>query len=262
MEAIRASLEAHGATTELVEAAPGLRGTLVVVDSYRVRADERSIVAERGLVAIDDLCRDLDVDLVVDPNPAALPAEHPRARRALTGAKYAIVDPQLSTLEPADPTRDPRRVLVTMGASTTGANAVAAEVRSLVPDEIDVSVVVGPWTHEPVTADIRVVSTISGLGPELAQSDVVVTAGGVTMFESLALGRPTIVVVIADNQRRQAEGAASVGAALLSSTADAAHTAAGLLRDVDRRQELSRTASALIDGKGADRIAAAIAELA
>ena len=67
-------------------------GDVVVVDSYRVRADDRTFARARcRRRPIDDLARDLAVDLVVDPSPGALGAAHRRARRVLAGAAYALV---------------------------------------------------------------------------------------------------------------------------------------------------------------------------
>ena len=58
---------------------------VVVVDSYRVRADDRAFARAGVVVAVDDLARDLAVDLVVDPSPGAVgaraPPRAPGARR-------------------------------------------------------------------------------------------------------------------------------------------------------------------------------------
>ncbi|MEP6624358.1 MAG: hypothetical protein ABJC79_07940, partial [Acidimicrobiia bacterium] len=128
LEALAAALGALDVETTVVALdayRPGGDVDLVVIDSYRERADDRGRFDARVVAAIDDLDRDLAVDVVVDPSPGADGSRHRRARRVLAGADYAIVDPALvvaraSTSEPrpADPVR---RVVVTLGASASGA---------------------------------------------------------------------------------------------------------------------------------------------
>ena len=77
----------------------------MLVDSYRVRADDRSRVRADLVIAIDDLERDLAVDLVIDPDPGADARVHSTAAAVVAGAPYALVDPGLRRARPA---ADPR----------------------------------------------------------------------------------------------------------------------------------------------------------
>lgn len=105
------------------------------------------------------------------------------------------------------------------------------------------------------------VRTETGLGPALADADLVLTAAGVTLLESLALGRPTVAVILAENQRRAAGGAAAADAAIVGVEAKAAGLAAELAGDLERRRSLSAAARNLVDGRGAGRVAEAIVDL-
>ncbi len=96
------------------------------------------------------------------------------------------------------------------------------------------------------------------LRPELEAADLVVCGAGQTMLEALATARPVVAVVMADNQRAQAEAVA--GAALVSDAARAPEAAAGLAGDAARRAELSAQPPA-VDGRGAHRVADALLDL-
>jgi spore coat polysaccharide biosynthesis predicted glycosyltransferase SpsG len=263
MEALAASLTEMGATTELVPAEEGAKGDVVVVDSYRYRADDTSRFQAGVLAAVDDLRRDLTADVVVDPSPGAGPAPHASARHVLAGPTYALLDPTLAGLgvRPVGP--DVEVVLVTTGATDTGGIgiAMAAELSALLPNA-QVRVAVGPWVCDDIPAGVEALRVQDGLGPALAEADLVVTAGGVTLLEALALARPTVAVVLAENQRQTVEGAAAAGAIVPSDPAAAPAAAVALAADVDRRQALSEAARALVDGQGARRVAEAVLALA
>ena len=96
-----------------------------------------------------------------------------------------------------------RRVLVTTGAADeAGVGAhLAATIRSVAPD-VEVRLVVGPWGSTTVPSGVVPVHAPAGLTDEMAAASIVVTAGGVALLESCALGRPTIAVPIADNQQQ------------------------------------------------------------
>ena len=99
MEAVAAELNRRGHECVLVplsdrELPPSDAGVeVLVVDSYRVRADDRRFAGARVVGAVDDLARNLAVDLVVDPSPGAIGSAHRSARRVLAGATYALVPP-------------------------------------------------------------------------------------------------------------------------------------------------------------------------
>src|SRR5260221_13340499 len=94
-------------------------------------------------------------------------------------------------------------VFVAAGASETAdvARRIAVELAALLPTS-NIRVAVGASNTSNLPAGVEAVVTSGGLLDELAAADLVVTAGGVTMLESLALGRPTVAFVLADNQRQ------------------------------------------------------------
>jgi UDP-2,4-diacetamido-2,4,6-trideoxy-beta-L-altropyranose hydrolase len=111
----------------------------------------------------------------------------------------------------------------------------------------------------PVGVDVFV--TDAGVGEWLAAADVVVTAGGVTLLESLFLGRPTIAIALADNQRRAIATAHREGACVATDVGAAAEACVALLGDLEARRRLSDNAQRLVDGRGAARIAGVVQSL-
>jgi len=65
-------------------------GGVVLVDSYRLRADDEARIAADAVIAIDDIERDLAVGLVIDPDPGADADQ--RLLRAMSA--QALVDGQ------------------------------------------------------------------------------------------------------------------------------------------------------------------------
>jgi spore coat polysaccharide biosynthesis predicted glycosyltransferase SpsG len=266
IESIASALRDLGVQPEmraLGDAALPMTGYSLVVDSYRFRADDSGAFAADRVTAIDDLCRDLAVALLIDPSPGAEPKDHRLARQVLAGASYAIVDPTLSTLDTRDPSLEVREVLVASGASDRAGYgvAMARSLRSALPDDVVVSLAVGPWADEGDTTGLEVIRLADGLAPRLAMADIVVTAGGVTLLEAVRLGRPTVGVVLYPNQRRQTEGVGAAGAALVTTMGDVVPTVLRLLNDVALRTSLAAAATNLIDGQGPRRVAEAIVAL-
>ncbi len=257
LQALGAALSRFGTTTDLVPAeTPGVEADVVVVDSYRHRADDRERFRGRLVAAVDDLYRDLATDVVVDPSPGADAAAHRAAPCVLAGPSFALLDPALAGLV-TRPVDGPVVVaLVATGAADhagTGAHMAMALV-DLLPG-VHVQLAIGKWAASEAPPGVAPIRSETGLGTALADADLVITAAGVTLLEALALGRPTIAVVLAENQRRAAQGAEAAGACGAATAADAPMLAAELATALPRRQELSAAARCLVDGRGAERVA-------
>jgi spore coat polysaccharide biosynthesis predicted glycosyltransferase SpsG len=264
MEALAQELDARGHRAVLASlggAAAMAAGRVVIVDSYRLRADDRGRVQAAVVIAIDDLQRDLDVDVVVNPSPGATAAPHARARRVLAGAPYALVSvPAVDAVPVHEPVE---RILVTTGAADeagTGAQ-LAAIINAVVPS-VEVRLVVGPWGSSAMPSGVVPVHARGGLAYEMGAASIVVTAGGVALLEACALGRPAIAIPIAENQRQAVAGLHGAGAVLAATPATVGEAIRALVEDADRRAALSDSARTTVDGKGPARVVDAIEELA
>jgi spore coat polysaccharide biosynthesis predicted glycosyltransferase SpsG len=99
----------------------------------------------------------------------------------------------------------------------------------------------------------------------MAAADLAVCAGGSTMWDLACMGVPFIPIVIADNQRQAAAAMARDGYPAIEIAAvprELPAAMAALAADAGRREALSRRGRQLVDGHGAERVCAALRELA
>jgi UDP-2,4-diacetamido-2,4,6-trideoxy-beta-L-altropyranose hydrolase len=268
-----------------VAVAKSLGARVIVVDGYQFAPAFHQRLHDAGLklAALDDngeLGTDVD-DVVINQNRHASPALYPQHRdltRLLLGTEYALLRREFRTWQ--GPPRvfpgAPRQVLVTLGAADPH-NVTAAVIASLGPAlaaATEIVVVVGGSNphadaiaaHAARQSNCRTVPDPGVDMPRLmAASDLAVCAGGSTMWEMACMGVPFIPIVIADNQRQAAaamahDGYPAIAAADVARDLPAAVTA--LAADAGRREALSRRGRQLVDGRGAERVCAALRELA
>jgi len=253
----------------------------LVVDHYGLgEAWERAMrVQGRRMLAIDDLAnRSHDTDLLLDQNLVAgydLRYDDLVAKDTiqLLGPRYAMLQPRYADEHRRARRRSgrPSRVLVYFGASDLP-NLTEQVVRAiLAADEtVAIDMVVGAAnmrkaqllalaSHPSVTAHLQLPSLVQ----LMAQADLAFGAGGATSWERLCLGLPAVVVTLADNQRPIADELHR--RRLVIWLGDAGEVDADTLRAaVDRtiRQDLEQWFDAakalLVDGRGVDRVVAAM----
>jgi spore coat polysaccharide biosynthesis predicted glycosyltransferase SpsG len=233
---------------------------VMVLDSYKL--DPASVADTSTTLAIvhdgDEV--PADVALAISVNEPAAPFAP--GVRVLAGPEFASLRPQFRDVpEPAIPDRV-ERVLVTTGGGDVAApvGTVTAVLRDRLSAHL--TAVVGPYgTADAVQAD-ETLTAPDSLLPALERADLVVCAAGQTMLEALACGTPCIAIPFVDNQRRQAQMLAERRAVLVAESVDQAADLAGrLAEDVEERRRLSAEGRRTIDGRGAERAAAAIAAL-
>jgi len=168
----------------------------------------------------------------------------------------------------AAPDRVRPRILVCFGGSDP-ADVTGRIVPALAALDADLEVVVGP-SYRGATDRWTVVAhrDPADLVERLAAADVALLGAGTMKFEAACLARPMVLLAAADDQPSVGSAFAATGAARYlgdGRTIDASvvvDALAALLADPPARAELGRTAARVIDGNGADRVAAAIERLA
>lgn len=188
----------------------------VVVDSYDLDARWERIVRSAGhrVMALEDFRnREHHADLLVsDCDVPFDPALNVPSGRALAGPVYALVGPEYA-YTPSDGLGaiGPLRVLVTYGGvDPTGETLKAIDalerLHGLPIGRVDVVVGHLNSAHDAIARAVRRLAdatlhaapeTLAGL---MRSADLVLTSGGNTMAEALALRRPCIVTETADNQ--------------------------------------------------------------
>lgn len=255
----------------------------LVVDHYALDARwetlQRRHVAR--LMVIDDLAdRQHDCDLLLDQNLGRLESDYdtlvPAHCTRLTGARHALLRPEFAALRAYSLQRRQagtlRSLLVTMGGvdkdNATGRILQALACRSL-PHDCRITVVMGataPWRQEVTTlaatlpwpVDVRV--NVSDMAQLMADADLAIGAAGSTSWERCCLGLPTLMAVLADNQREAASYIEDSGAAKLFYINEQlpGQLAALLLRCRDERgflHGMSLSGQHVTDGSGVKLVA-------
>ncbi|MFN3522035.1 MAG: UDP-2,4-diacetamido-2,4,6-trideoxy-beta-L-altropyranose hydrolase [Phenylobacterium sp.] len=276
---------ASTAPDDLIAAAAGLAADAVVFDHYGLAAPEhRRIAAGRPALAIDDLAdRPLDAALVLDSGPARSARDYagllPPGAQVLAGPAFAPVRPAFAALRAEALARRPapvRRVLVSLGLTDVGA-VTARLVERLQPllGAREADVVVGaaapslPRLRALAAADprLRLHVDATDMARLTLDADLAVGAAGSTTWERCVLALPSLLVVLADNQRAAARAMDEAGAALMleadAMDFDQAFAAAlrRLLDDQALRARLAQRSAEVCDGLGAPRVAAALLAL-
>ena len=254
----------------------------VVIDHYRLSAlDHLAIADGRPTLVIDDLAdRPLAADLVLDSGPAREAGDYEdlvgRDTELLLGPDNAPVRPAFAALRREALTRRAgappvRRILVSLGLTDVdGITGRVVDLMLPITGDATLDVVLGSGApslhrlrglaiHEP-----RLVLHVDSQDmPQLTlRADLAVGAGGSTSWERCVLALPTVLLVLAANQREASQALVQADAVVALDVADPdfdAAFAAELTRLIDDpllRDRLSSASAAVCDGRGAARVAA------
>lgn len=253
---------------------------LLVVDHYGLDTGLEAACrpwVRRILVIDDGPNRAHDCDILLDQNLGANPSAYhghvPGRCHLLLGPSFALLRPQFSTardgaLKRHLTKRPVQRLLISLGAADPArlASRVVAATAGL-PLEIDV-VLDSTGTQEQAIRElasrlglsVRVHVDVTDMAALMSAADLAVGAGGSTSWERCCLGLPSLIVVLADNQRDIAASLDRAGAALDLGTAETLTneklTAAlqMLYQDKTRRSAMAERAAAICDGDGTRRV--------
>ena len=257
----------------------------IIFDHYGLSApDHRAMAQGRPVLVIDDLAdRPLGADIVLDAGPERRAEDYdglvPESARLLLGPSFAAVRPEFAALrEPALAWRgEPvQRVLIAMGLTDVGAitSRIVERVRPRVQDA-GIDIVLGaaapsiPGLTKIARRDPRLMVHVDTphMARLTAEADIGIGAPGSSTWERCTLGLPSVLVVLAENQRPAAHAMAERGAALVVDAADPQfdHTfdraLMRLLRDAALRRTLAGKSAEICDGLGAGRTAESFLKL-
>lgn len=207
----------------------------LVVDHYALDAHWESELEPyyQKLLVIDDLAdRAHQCDVLLDQTLGRDPLDYhrwvPESCTLLCGAKFALLRPEFAELRHYSLQRRQasplRHLLVSMGGVDKN-NATGQVLDALaaveLPDDFRITVVMGPsapWI-DPIRNQVAGMSVQTTLRSDvinmaqlIADSDLAIGAAGATSWERCCLGLPAIMVVLADNQQRVAQGLQAVHA--------------------------------------------------
>lgn len=259
-----------------------LAGDWAVFDHYGIGASEERAARRfaAGVAAFEDIPgRIHDADILLDPTPErqahAYSSLVPNMARILTGAAMAQIHPRWRSARANSVARrrgTARRIIVSMGA--TDPSNVSARVLSCLREscptvEVDVVLSSAARHLETIRAGLRANETLHVDAPDLpdllAQADLAIGAAGSSCFERALMGLPSIIVQLADNQGDligpfdRAGAAQAVTVDVLNTPDSFGECIRMLAADEQRLFTMSQRAAALVDGRGTQRLLAALA---
>ena len=250
----------------------GVSSDAVVVDIPQPDEVAGRWASER-LVVFDDSHRlTSPAAVVVQPS---LPAWTGRAEagKVLAGYAYAPIRPSLRRLAAdSPPPEQPPNVLVCFGGADPDdvTTRLAPAIAALLGSRAAVTVVIGASYDGLIGRDrgIDVLRDPPDLDERLARATVAVLGAGTMKFEAAHLGVPAVLVAAADDQLAVGPPFAATGAAWyigdgrVLDDAEVAHEVFVLVADAPRRERMRASGRAVVDGRGAERIAREVLALA
>ncbi len=254
----------------------------VVVDGYTFDADYQRQVqsADLGLLVLDDHghAGAYPADLVLNQNlgaPESLYERRGPGTRLLLGLRYMLLREDFLRWRGRAVELPPRacRVLVTMGgADPDNATLEVLQALAACQEPPRVQAVAGASNphleqlraHAAAHKGVELLHDVRDMPSLMAGAELAVSAAGVTCWELAFMGVPTLLLVLADNQRPGAVAAHQAGVARhlgdAATLTPVALTAAvdELAASAQQRRQLSDTARRQVDGGGAARVVAAM----
>jgi UDP-2,4-diacetamido-2,4,6-trideoxy-beta-L-altropyranose hydrolase len=254
---------------------------LLVVDHYQrdIRFEQACRGWARRVLVMDDATgRHHDCDVLVDsaagdasPYAGCVPAH----ARLLLGPAYALVrrnfvKRRADALVQRDG-RPVKNILVSFGATDPwNVTPVALDALARLADDFSITIALSSRAphaenirrHMPSRAHLVLDADMAEL---MIEADLAIGAAGASAFERAVLGLPSIMVTVAENQRGIASALTELGAAVAAGRFDATLSSRlgritqGLIGDAAARSGMTEAATALVDGRGSQRLLSALA---
>lgn len=261
------------------------KADLICVDHYAIDAEWEAglILNESQIIVVDDLAnRSHRCALLVDGNLGRTANDYRLLVAAdtqlLIGAEYALLRPEFTNLRQRSLDRkvqtDSYNILVSLGG-VDQRNATSKVVSTLArcwnPSFNLLTVIVGkqfsgfreltPAIDQfPGKVDLRI--DVKNIADYMVAADLAIGAAGVSAWERCVLGLPSLLVILANNQRNGAMALVQKGAALLvGGESDIESRLVPCLAKALFHDNLSKLRAAsmnVTEGKGVDRFIAAL----
>jgi UDP-2,4-diacetamido-2,4,6-trideoxy-beta-L-altropyranose hydrolase len=254
---------------------------LLCVDHYAVDAtwESRAAVDCSQIIVVDDLAnRPHACGLLIDANLGRADQDYknlvPFGARLCAGAEYSLLRPEFAALRPESLHRREngqiRSVLVALGGvdlhNTT--SLVVSELSKIWQPSMEMLKVVvgnrfsGMADLEPLIeqfpGNAELLIDIPDMATQMAESDLAIGGAGISAWERCCLGLPSLIIILAENQRDGAVALAEKGAALLvGEEHDIEQSLATCLANAGEGEtltDMSYAARQVTDGNGIHRI--------
>ena len=261
---------------QTVKIAREINASWIVVDGYQFGAEYQRQLKDAGFRVLfaDDYghAKNYSADLVLNQNlhaNAGAYVQREAGTRLLLGNRYTLLRREFQKLKDG-PRKIPARasrVLVTLGgADPDNVTSKIIKALSTLPGVEAVVVVGGSNSHLPELrtliahspTPIELVVDAQNMPTLMQHADVAIAAGGTTSWELAFMGLPTLMLVLADNQREVADGLSAAQVVRKTKPETIAKDLAELLADAGARKRMSERGRQLVDGLGASRVVTAM----
>ncbi len=254
---------------------------LLIVDDYSKAAAEEAQLRHHAkiIMTIDDLAnREHICDILLDPTLGRQIEDYenktPADCRFLLGADFSLLRPEFRRKRKQVKTRETiDQILIAPGQTDPHdlASLALNAIKAARPD-IKIDIVLGSSAPhlEKLANEAQNFATIhknidaNSIAELMIEADLAIGAAGGSGWERCALGLPSLVVVIADNQQTNAAALANAGAARVVGALESlnvdtlSHAITMLDQHPDELAAMSRRAASLCDGRGTIRAALAL----
>jgi|688.fasta_scaffold230594_2 UDP-2,4-diacetamido-2,4,6-trideoxy-beta-L-altropyranose hydrolase len=252
----------------------------VVVDGYQFGSEYQQTIKNSGLnlLFIDDYghAEHYYADVVLNQNISAEEEWYQHREpytQLLLGTRYTLLRREFWQWQGWQRTVPPvaKKVLVTLGGADPD-NVTLKVIQSLQiveVEELEAVVVVGgsnphyenlKMAVQDSRYPIQVQQNVTNMPELMAWADMAISAGGSTCWELAFMGLPSILLILADNQRAIAQKLATLNLAVnLGWHQDVTIEEIGLalresIGDRPKRETMSKRERELVDGNGARRV--------
>lgn len=277
-------LENKGLTVEIVNKSDNSKLTLrddreclgVLVDDYAIAQNNLLEWKQRyGQLAVIDDFGDAPhfVDFVISPGLTKNTYDNDN-HTIMCGSRYALLSPEYSkTAQPKECDKI-NTILLSFGFfDSKNCTEITLNTLNKIGFHGIVKIAIGSnaihllnikkrLSHYVFKTEVYV--DVDGLYDLSSDVDLVIGAGGVSLLERMALGKPSITVVTAYNQMKQSQWAENVGATKLVDVSkeyfqeNLQSVISNIMSSKAVRKNMSANGMAAIDGKGALRVSEVI----
>ena len=243
---------------------------LLIVDSYALDQiwHKKLRSYTKKIMVIDDLAdRKFDCDMLLNQNLDTQIKDYkdkvPNDCELLLSCDYALLRPEFSNLREKalikrQNTREIKNILISMGGSDITNKTY--EILQEISDNLNIVVVLGGSSpHNKMIIsyakdkeNIKVLIDADNMSGLMFDADLAIGAGGSTSWERCCLGLPTLLYVLAENQRKIAENLEQLDAVKIVDNLKV--NLQNILNNLHFWQTMSENAQTVCDGIGVKRI--------
>lgn len=243
---------------------------LLIVDSYALdeKWHKQLRPYTKKIMVIDDLVdRQFDCDVLLNQNLGIRPEDYEEKVQKdcelLLSCNYALLRPEFSNLRKKalikrKNTKEINSILIAMGGCDDSNKTY--EILQEIPNNLNILVVLGSssphnkmiLSYAEDKANVKVFIDTDNMSGLMYDADLAIGAGGSTSWERCCMGLPTLLYVLAENQRKIAENLEQLGAVKIVD--DLKLNLQNILNNLDFWHSMSHNAKVICDGMGVKRI--------